>query len=40
MIEIPMVGQVGLDVGYGFDRDNLLGGPGWKGHFQFGMSGL
>lgn len=40
MIEIPMVGQIGLDVGYGFDRDEDLGGPGWKSHFQFGMSGL
>jgi outer membrane protein insertion porin family len=40
MIEIPMVGQVGLDVGYGFDRDEADGGPGWKTHFQFGMSGL
>ena len=40
MIEIPMVGQIGLDVGYGFDRDQSFGGPGWKTHFQFGMSGL
>jgi outer membrane protein insertion porin family len=40
MIEIPMVGQIGLDVGYGFDRDKAFGGPGWKTHFQFGMSGL
>jgi outer membrane protein insertion porin family len=40
MIEIPMVGQIGLDVGYGFDRGKLYGGPGWKTHFQFGMSGL
>jgi len=40
MIEIPMVGQIGLDIGYGFDRGKLFGGPGWKTHFQFGMSGL
>jgi outer membrane protein insertion porin family len=40
MIEIPMVGQIGLDVGYGFDREAEDGGPGWKSHFQFGMSGL
>jgi outer membrane protein insertion porin family len=40
MIEIPMVGQIGLDVGYGFDREEDQGGPGWKSHFQFGMSGL
>ncbi|MFZ1947222.1 MAG: outer membrane protein assembly factor BamA [bacterium] len=40
MIEIPMIGQIGLDVGYGFDRDQAYGGPGWKTHFQFGMSGL
>jgi outer membrane protein insertion porin family len=40
MIEIPMVGQIGLDVGYGFDREDDEGGPGWQSHFQFGMSGL
>jgi len=40
MIEIPMVGQIGLDFGYGFDRSAAFGGPGWKTHFQFGMSGL
>ncbi|HVP56559.1 MAG TPA: BamA/TamA family outer membrane protein, partial [bacterium] len=40
MIQIPMVGQIGLDVAYGFDRGKLYGGPGWKTHFQFGMSGF
>jgi outer membrane protein insertion porin family len=40
MISIPMVGQIGLDLGYGFDREAPYGGPGWKTHFQFGMSGL
>ena len=40
MIEIPMVGQIGLDFGYAFDRSAAFGGPGWKTHFQFGMSGL
>jgi outer membrane protein insertion porin family len=40
MIEIPMVGQIGLDFAYGFDRDEASGGPGWKTHFQFGTSGF
>jgi outer membrane protein insertion porin family len=38
-IEIPMMGQLGLDVGYGFDREDRFGEPGWKTHFQFGTSG-
>ncbi len=38
-IEIPMMGQLGLDVGYGFDRDEAYGGPGWETHFQFGTAG-
>lgn len=40
MIEIPMVGQIGLDFAYGFDRGEADGGPGWKTHFQFGTSGF
>lgn len=38
-IEIPMMGQLGIDVGYGFDREDKYGGPGWQTHFQFGMAG-
>ncbi|MGQ9810763.1 MAG: BamA/TamA family outer membrane protein, partial [bacterium] len=38
-IEIPMMGQLGIDVGYGFDREDRYGGPGWQTHFQFGMAG-
>ncbi len=38
-IEIPMMGQLGLDIGYGFDREDLYGGPGWETHFQFGTAG-
>jgi outer membrane protein insertion porin family len=38
-IEIPMMGQIGLDIGYGFDRDDRYGGPSWETHFQFGTAG-
>lgn len=38
-IEIPMMGQLGLDIGYGFDREDPYGGPGWETHFQFGTAG-
>ncbi len=38
-IEIPMMGQLGFDVGYGFDREDTYGGPGWETHFQFGTAG-
>jgi outer membrane protein insertion porin family len=38
-IEIPMMGQLGLDIAYGFDREERFGGPGWKTHFQFGTVG-
>jgi outer membrane protein insertion porin family len=38
-IEIPMMGQLGLDIAYGFDREDRFGAPGWKTHFQFGTSG-
>lgn len=31
-VEVPILGNVGFDYGYGFDRDV----PGWKGHFLFG----
>jgi len=37
-IFIPMMGTVGFDFAYGFDRDRIYGGPGWQTHFQFGMS--
>ncbi len=38
-VEIPMMGQLGLDIAYGFDRRYPYGGPGWKTHFQFGSVG-
>ncbi len=38
-VEIPMMGQLGLDIAYGFDREDRFGAPGWKTHFQFGTSG-
>lgn len=31
-LEIPLLGNIGFDWAYGFDRDP----PGWKGHFLFG----
>ncbi len=33
-LEIPMLGLVGFDFGYGFDRSR----PGWEPHFQLGTS--
>ena len=35
-IDVPMVGQLGFDYGYGFDRTIRQGGPGWEFHFQLG----
>jgi outer membrane protein insertion porin family len=35
---IPMMGTIGFDFAYGFDRDAIYGGPSWETHFQFGMS--
>ena len=35
-IDVPMVGQLGFDYGYGFDRTEREGGPGWEFHFQIG----
>ena len=32
-LEIPLLGNIGLDVGYGFNRDD---GPRWKAHFLLG----
>jgi outer membrane protein insertion porin family len=32
-LEIPMLGNVGFDYGYGFNRDDK---PGWAGHFLLG----
>ena len=32
-----MLGMIGFDFGYGFDRKDVDGAPaGWKTHFQFG----
>jgi outer membrane protein insertion porin family len=39
-IDVPMIGQIGFDYGYGFDRTEREGGPGWEFHFQLGGSGL
>jgi len=33
-LEIPMLGLIGFDLGYGFDKDN----PGWEPHFQVGRT--
>jgi outer membrane protein insertion porin family len=38
-VEIPMMGTLGLDIAYGFDRRYPYGNPGWKTHFQFGTAG-
>jgi outer membrane protein insertion porin family len=32
-VEVPMMGNIGFDYGYGFDK---TGGPGWEPHFNFG----
>lgn len=32
-VEVPMMGNIGFDYGYGFDK---LGGAGWEPHFNFG----
>jgi outer membrane protein insertion porin family len=32
-VEVPMMGTIGFDYGYGFDRN---GGAGWEPHFNFG----
>jgi len=33
-LEIPMLGLIGFDFGYGFDRER----PGWEPHFQLGRT--
>jgi outer membrane protein insertion porin family len=36
-IVTPMLGTIGFDFGYGFDREKVDGSPaGWDTHFQFG----
>ena len=37
-IELPGIGPLGLDLGYGFDRRDARGepDPGWQLHFRFG----
>jgi outer membrane protein insertion porin family len=32
-VEVPMMGNIGFDYGYGFDR---AGGPAWEPHFTIG----
>ncbi len=34
-VEVPMMGTIGFDYGYGFDRDKV-GGPSWEPHFNIG----
>ena len=33
-VEVPMMGTIGFDYGYGFDR---VGGPSWEPHFNIGQ---
>ena len=35
---MPMIGLIGIDFGYGFDRDAYGNVPGWTPHFQFGRT--
>jgi outer membrane protein insertion porin family len=35
-VEVPMIGVLGFDLGYGFDRDV----PGWEPHFQINPFGM
>jgi outer membrane protein insertion porin family len=37
-LEIPLLGNVGFDVGYGFNRGDLLDRPRWAGHFLLGQT--
>jgi len=36
-LEVPLVGRIGLDYGYGFDKEGLGEDPGWTAHFNFGQ---
>ncbi len=36
-VQVPAVGLIGIDFGYGFDPVGVFGAPsGWQTHFQFG----
>ncbi len=36
-VQVPAVGMIGIDFGYGFDPIGVYGSPsGWQTHFQFG----
>lgn len=35
-IEVPMMGVIGVDLGYGFDQEH----PGWIPHFQINPFGI
>jgi outer membrane protein insertion porin family len=35
-VEVPMIGVMGFDLGYGFDREQ----PGWEPHFQINPFGM
>ena len=33
-LEVPVLGNLGIDLGYGFDEDE---GQDWRVHYQFGI---
>jgi hypothetical protein len=37
-LEIPLLGNVGFDFGYGFNRGDLRDHPRWVGHFLLGQT--
>ena len=37
-VEIPGLGVLGFDEGYGFDRTRAQGGPHWELHFNIGSA--
>lgn len=37
-VQVPGIGTLGFDYGYGFDRGPELGGPGWELHFNIGSA--
>lgn len=37
-MEIPMMGILGIDLGYGFTDTDFAGGESWEPHFQIGTS--
>jgi outer membrane protein assembly factor BamA len=37
-LEIPLLGNIGFDFGYGFNRGDLRDRPKWVGHFLLGQT--